>query len=68
MSARVVMNSEQLDRLGAALAQLTKAALSLNVRFDAYGPIDLVVIGAGTVHVRWDQDQKQYVVDEQVGS
>ena len=68
MSAPLVLTPWQVARLAEALEQLTKTTLNTRVRIDAYGAIPLRIGDDATLDVRWDEESRQYVIDDRVGS
>ena len=68
MSGPLILNASDVQRLSDMLAAISAATRQHQIRLDAYGQLDLMVTNQTTVHVRWDVEAEQYVIDDRVGS
>ncbi|NUS54718.1 MAG: hypothetical protein HOV66_07630 [Streptomycetaceae bacterium] len=66
MSAPLRLTPGQVRALGDALDHFTVATRNTGVLLTAYGPVD-VAIGGCTIRVSWDEDARQYVIDDRNG-
>lgn len=68
MSGPMILTAYDVTRLAKMLEAITEATRKHEVRLDAYGQLDLAVTDSTTVHVRWDANDEQYLIDDRVGS
>ena len=68
MSAPLKMTPREVQLLAEALTQFTQTTRSTGVRFDSYESARLRVSDESTLDVRWDDEEHEYVIDDQVGS
>lgn len=68
MSAPLKLTPRDVQMLADAMAALTEMTRKTGVEIDAYGPADVQVNADSVVKVRWIADDRQYVIDDQVGS
>jgi len=62
------MTPREVQNLAEALAQFTQTTRSTGVRFDSYEPARVRVGDGSTLDVRWDDERREYVIDDRVGS
>lgn len=67
MPAAMNLNADDLERTAKFLRALTTATNELGVQIAPYGRSDLRV-GETAISFVWDDEQRQYVLDDQVGS
>lgn len=67
MTAPFVLTPRQARSLSDALYSLTDMTRQTGVRIDAYGAVTLR-LGDSTIDTRWDEEDRQYVIDDRVGS
>ena len=62
------MTPREVQLLAEALTEFTQTTRSTGVRFDSYESARLRVSDESTLDVRWDDEEHEYVIDDQVGS
>jgi hypothetical protein len=67
VSAPMVLNARQLRLLADALDGLTAVRKDTRVTLDTFAPLDLTV-GDVSIRARWDDESKEFIVDDRVGS
>lgn len=67
MTAPLRLDPRQVAAIGTALAEFTETTRSTGVRISRYGDAGLVV-GDCNLRISWDDEARQYVIDDQIGS
>ena len=67
MSAGFTITPWQARKMADALDALTAMTRATNVRIDAYGPVSLRVAEDAVIEARWDDESREYVIDDRVG-
>lgn len=66
MSAPLKLSSTEVAQLGEFLKQLSFSTRHTGVRVDGYGNAN-VSVGDTVIEVAWDEERREYVLDDRVG-
>lgn len=67
MSAPLNLTPNQVAHLAEFMKATSRATAATGVRIEGYGAESLTV-GDVTVGIRWDEDAREYVLDDRIGS